>query len=240
MPNCAGSNMNLTRKGSIAYKQITWAGHAKALLSYGRYIPFMKNFKSIALSSLLLLLSTNILADTFESRLVGAAIERTTKWIIYDGSYFSIPYPNGDVPENIGVCTDVVIRSYRKLGIDLQKLVHEDIAANFDAYPSNRIWGLTRPDKNIDHRRVPNLQTFFTRYGTSLPVSNDPNNYKPGDIVTWNLSNGFLPHIGIVTYKKTHEGTPMIVHNIGFGPVHDDMLFSYKITGHYRFVPNEI
>jgi hypothetical protein len=200
----------------------------------------MKNFRNTALSCLLLLLSASVLADTFESKLVDAAIDRTTKSVTYDGTYFSIAYPNGDVPENVGVCTDVVIRSYRQLGIDLQKLVHEDITENFDTYPSNRIWGLSKPDKNIDHRRVPNLRTFFTRHGTSLPVSNDPNNYKPGDIVTWNLSDGFLPHIGIVTDKKASDGTPMIVHNIGSGPVHDNMLFSFKITGHYRFVPDEI
>lgn len=185
------------------------------------------------------MLSTNTLGANFESKLVDAAIERTTKTVTYDGSYISISYPNGDVPEDIGVCTDVVIRSYRKLNIDLQKLVHEDIAANFDKYPSKRIWRLTRPDKNIDHRRVPNLQTFFSRHGISLEISKDPNNYKPGDLVTW-MVGGNLPHIGIVTDKKAADGTPMIVHNIGAGPQHENMLFSYKVTGHYRFVPNEI
>lgn len=194
----------------------------------------MKNYNNAALYGFLIILSTNALADSFESKLVDAAIERTTKSITYNGSYISISYPNGDVPKNMGVCTDVIIRSYRKLGIDLQKLVHEDIAANFDQYPSKRIWGLTRPDKNIDHRRVPNLQAFFSRHGTSLQISKDPNDYKPGDLVTWKLS-GNLPHIGIVTNQKAADGTPMIVHNIGLGPQHENMLFSYQITGHYRF-----
>ncbi|MFQ3246732.1 MAG: hypothetical protein ACI9SP_003386 [Arenicella sp.] len=203
----------------------------------GGYIRYMKNYRITTLYSVLSLLSTNALADNFESKLVYAAIERTTKSVTYDGSYISISYPNGDVPKNIGVCTDVVIRSYRKLGIDLQKLLHEDIAANFDKYPSKRIWGLNRPDKNIDHRRVPNLQTFLSRQGTSLAISKTPSDYKPGDIVTWMLG-GNLPHIGIVTDQEAADGTPMIVHNIGSGPQHENMLFSYTITGHYRFMPN--
>jgi uncharacterized protein YijF (DUF1287 family) len=181
----------------------------------------MKNYRITTLYSVLSLLSTNALADNFESKLVYAAIERTTKSVTYDGSYISISYPNGD----------------RKLGIDLQKLLHEDIAANFDKYPSKRIWGLNRPDKNIDHRRVPNLQTFLSRQGTSLAISKTPSDYKPGDIVTWMLG-GNLPHIGIVTDQEAADGTPMIVHNIGSGPQHENMLFSYTITGHYRFMPN--
>ncbi len=151
----------------------------------------------------------------------------------YDGSYRAIAYPMGDVPDNIGVCTDVVVRSYRKVGIDLQQRVHEDMKENFSLYP--KIWGLTRPDANIDHRRVPNLQTFFERKGTSLPVSRDVKNYKAGDLVTWMLP-GNLPHIGIVSDRKV-RGTarPMILHNIGRGPKEDDILFQYPITGHYRY-----
>ncbi len=146
-----------------------------------------------------------------------------------------IAYPGGDVPNNIGVCTDVLIRSYRALGIDLQRLVHEDMVAHFDLYPSRRIWGLTKPDRNIDHRRVPNLQRFFTRHGTNLAVTRHANDYKPGDIVTWMLP-GNLPHIGIVTDKFNQPtGSPLIVHNIGKGPRLEDILFRYPITGHYRY-----
>jgi len=169
--------------------------------------------------------------------LVEAAIDRTGFRVVYDGSYHSIEYPGGDVPNNIGVCTDVVIRSYRKVGIDLQELVHQDIKANFSKYPSKKIWGLNSPDTNIDHRRVPNLQVFFSRFGQVLSISNKANDYSPGDLVTW-MVPGNLPHIGIVTDKYNKEtGNPMIVHNIGRGPKLEDMLFSFKITGHYRYLP---
>ena len=174
-------------------------------------------------------------AESDSGLLVKAALERTTHQVRYDGRYVSIAYPNGDVPAEIGVCTDVVIRAYRELGIDLQQLVHEEMKANFDAYPSKRIWGLSKTDTNIDHRRVPNLRAFFTRKGQSLPISEKAKDYKPGDLVTWMLPNN-LPHIGIVTDKKHPQtGNPMIVHNIGLGPKLDDMLFQAKITGHYRY-----
>ncbi len=164
-----------------------------------------------------------------------AAIDRTKHQITYDGRYIKIAYPNGDVPSNIGVCTDVIIRSYRALGIDLQELVHKDMATNFAKYPSKRMWGLNKPDTNIDHRRVPNLQVFFKRNGTELSISNTGEDYKSGDIVTWMLP-GNLPHIGIVTSHKSADGKrPLIVHNIGRGPKLEDMLFSYEITGHYRY-----
>ncbi|MGR5136868.1 MULTISPECIES: DUF1287 domain-containing protein [Vibrio] len=169
--------------------------------------------------------------------LAEAAKERTQYDITYDGSYYQIGYPNGDVASDIGVCTDVIIRSYRKLGVDLQVLVHEDMRDNFSAYPSKRIWGLTRTDRNIDHRRVPNLQMFFQRHGVEIPISNDGHNFKPGDIVTWMLP-GNLPHIGIVADDlSTDKRRPLIVHNIGGGVVLEDMLFDYPITGHYRFEP---
>jgi len=165
--------------------------------------------------------------------LVQAAIERTTHQVTYNGSYRKIAYPGGDVPDNIGVCTDVVIRSYRKIGIDLQKGVHEDMRTNFSAYPKN--WGLKRPDTNIDHRRVPNLQVFFRRHGSELSVTKDPQEYKAGELVTWMLP-GNLPHIGIVTNRISADGQrPMIVHNIGRGPKIEDMLFRYPITGHYSY-----
>ncbi len=177
-------------------------------------------------------------ADGFQSRLVAAALERTAHTVEYDGSYFAIAYPGGDVPADKGVCTDVVIRAYRVLGIDLQVAVHEDMKLDFEAYPSRRIWGLQRTDTNIDHRRVPNLQVFFERNGKKFPVSRDPNNYRPGDLVTWMLP-GNLPHIGIVTDRRNASGDrPLIVHNIGSGPRLEDVLFAHEITGHYRYAPD--
>lgn len=190
-----------------------------------------------ALFTLLFSVSSFSFANTFNADLVKAAMERTTHDIRYDGSYYRLNYPNGDVPANIGVCTDVIIRSYRTLNIDLQKRVHEDMQGNFSHYPSKRIWGLTRPDSNIDHRRVPNLQAFFKRNGTELPVNQNGDTYKAGDIVTWMLP-GNLPHIGIVVDQKSPDKKrPLIVHNIGAGPVLEDMLFDYPITGHYRYQP---
>lgn len=175
-------------------------------------------------------------AEKFADKLVTAAIERTYHSVRYDGSYIRMDYPNGDVPADIGVCTDVVIRSYRALGIDLQKLVHEDMSADFTSYPSYRIWGLKSTDRNIDHRRVPNLQTFFTRHGESVAVTDAAVDYLPGDLVTWMLP-GNLPHIGVVTDQQSSDGKPLIVHNIGSGPKLENMLFDYRITGHYRYQP---
>ena len=172
-------------------------------------------------------------AGTFSGRLVEAARERTTHRVTYDGSYRRIDYPGGDVPDEIGVCTDVVIRSYRALGIDLQQLVHEDMRAYFSKYPAN--WGLRGTDRNIDHRRVPNLRRFFERHGRSLPVSDEPADYRPGDLVTWMLPRN-LPHIGIVVDRRSADDVrPLIVHNIGGGPRAEDMLFDFPITGHYRY-----
>ncbi len=172
--------------------------------------------------------------QTTPSALSDAAIALTKQIVIYDPTYFSIPYPNGDVPADRGVCTDVIIRAYRKVGIDLQKLVHEDMKANFNAYPNK--WGLKKTDKNIDHRRVPNLMTFFSRFGESIPVTTKASDYKPGDIVTWDLTAG-ITHIGIVINKKSEEDKSryLIVHNVGGGQVEDDFLFDYQITGHYRY-----
>ncbi len=165
--------------------------------------------------------------------LVAAALERTTHAIDYDGRYLAIDYPMGDVPTHIGVCTDVLIRSYRQLGVDLQQLVHEDMRANFANYPKR--WGLTRPDPNIDHRRVPNLERFFARQGDTLPISNRGKDYLPGDLVSWRLANN-LPHIGIVSNRAV-EGSDrfQIIHNIGNGPELADVLFHYRIVGHYRY-----
>jgi uncharacterized protein YijF (DUF1287 family) len=169
-----------------------------------------------------------------ENKLVAAAKQRLNHSVIYDGSYQSIDYPNGDVDKNKGVCTDVVIRSYRSLGIDLQKLVHEDMKESFNAYP--KIWGLKKADTNIDHRRVPNLETFFQRNGTTLTVSKQAEDYLPGDLVTWRVTNN-LPHIGIVSNVRSEKDPNRykIIHNIGLGPKLDDMLFNYKIIGHFRY-----
>ena len=171
--------------------------------------------------------------------LAEAAIERTSHVVVYDGSYVRLGYPGGDVAPGRGVCTDVVIRAYRAVGVDLQRLVHEDMAADFDAYPSRRLWGLNRPDANIDHRRVPNLQVFFARHGRSLPAGPAPERYLAGDLVTWMLP-GNLPHIGIVTDRiDPLSGRPLMVHNIGEGPQLEDVLFAYPLTGHYRYAPVE-
>lgn len=171
----------------------------------------------------------------FQQQLVEAALQRTSFAVRYDGAYQRIAYPGGDVPADTGVCTDVIIRSYRALGIDLQQLIHEDMRDNFSSYPSQRIWGLNRPDSNIDHRRVPNLQTFFRRHGIEIAVSQKPEDYHPGAIVSWILP-GNLPHIGIVTDQLV-PGTkrPLIVHNIGAGPQLEDVLFVYPITGNFHF-----
>ena len=187
----------------------------------------------------ILFFTSNLVSAPFNKKLSDAAIERINHDVRYDGAYVSIKYPNGDVPANTGVCTDVVIRAYRSLGFDLQQLVHEDMINNFKEYPSKRIWGMNRPDTNIDHRRVPNLQIFFKRHGDSLAISRNPSAYQEGDLVTW-LLPGNLPHIGIVINKIDKDsGNPIIVHNIGRGPEASDMLFSYDITGHYRFDPSK-
>ncbi len=169
-----------------------------------------------------------------ELTLSDSALELTKQKVTYDPSYFSIDYPNGDVPSDKGVCTDVVIRAYRKMGFDLQKEVHEDMKSHFNLYP--KIWGLKTTDKNIDHRRVPNLMTYFNRQGAEKPITNNPKDYIPGDVVCWNLG-GAITHIGIVVDKKSNDGKRyLIVHNIGSGQVLEDCLFDFKIIGHYRWI----
>jgi len=171
--------------------------------------------------------------STFYENLADSALTLTRQQVQYDSRYFTISYPNGDVPAHLGVCTDVIIRAYRKMGIDLQKEVHEDMKANFDKYP--KIWKLTQPDRNIDHRRVPNLMVFFSRHGIVKNISTDSKDYLPGDIVCWNLG-GSVTHIGLVSKKKSEDGQRyLIVHNIGGGQVLEDCLFSYKIIGHYQY-----
>ena len=188
--------------------------------------------KTLLLFTFILATQINHAQDFFQ-QISACAVEIIDKTIVYDPAYFSIEYPNGDVPEGIGVCTDVVIRTYRKMGIDLQKEVNEDMKQNFNAYP--KIWGLKRTDTNIDHRRVPNLMTFFKRHHAEKPITTNAKDYLPGDVVCWNLG-GAITHIGIVVHQKTEDHQRhLIVHNIGGGQVAEDILFSFTIIGHYRF-----
>lgn len=185
-----------------------------------------------SLSFLLLIYSWNQ-EKSFQQKLADAAITLTKDQVVYNGAYVSIPYPNGDVPASQGVCTDVIVRAYRKLGIDLQKEVHIDMKSNFSNYP--KTWGLKNTDTNIDHRRVPNLETFFTRKGQKLTISKNAADYKTGEMVTW-MIGGKMPHIGIITHLKTRDGKrPLIVHNVGGGQVLEDCLFKYEIVGRYKF-----
>ncbi|VXC84446.1 conserved exported hypothetical protein [Pseudomonas sp. 9AZ] len=186
--------------------------------------------RAILLFALSILLSAQTWALQADA-LVTAAREQVGVTLTYDPAYRRLDYPNGDVPLNTGVCTDVVIRALREQGLDLQQAVHQDMRANFSLYPKN--WGLSRPDSNIDHRRVPNLMTWFKRQGWSLPLGQDAERYRPGDIVTWDLGGG-LTHIGIISDRQAGSGVPLVLHNIGRGTQEEDILFSFKITGHYR------
>jgi uncharacterized protein YijF (DUF1287 family) len=165
------------------------------------------------------------------ARVLEGAERQVGVTVVYDGAYRRLAYPGGDVPPERGVCTDVVVRAYRNAGIDLQVLVHEDLQRARAASPLPRVMG--RPDRNIDHRRVPNLARFFARHGTVLPLSRDPAEYRPGDLVTWRLASG-LPHIGIVSARLSGR-RPLVIHNIGAGTVFEDVLFSYLVTGHFRY-----
>ena len=176
-------------------------------------------------------------SSDFFTRLSKAALAQTRSTVTYDPSYRRIPFPNGDVPANVGVCSDVVIRAYRALGIDLQARVNDDMTRAFAAYP--RLWGLSAPDPSIDHRRVPNLATFLRRQGAARPVSQDPTAYRAGDLVTWMLA-GNRPHIGVVSALRSSDGRrPLVVHNVGWGPKLDDSLFAFPITGHFRWSGRE-
>jgi uncharacterized protein YijF (DUF1287 family) len=192
--------------------------------------------KKIFLFLTVSLLTVNLFSQNL--KLADAAWSIIDSWIIYDASYVEIPYPNGDISPKKGVCTDVIIRAYRKIGIDLQKEVHEDMKANFSKYPKR--WKRTEPDPNIDHRRVLNLMKFFERNGDVLKITDNPKDYKPGDIVCWELMTGVY-HIGIVSNVRyaNSEGLPedrlLIVHQIGFGQIPEDVLFNWKIIGHYVY-----
>ena len=172
--------------------------------------------------------------EKFLFDLADAAMERTRHDVTYDPAYVVLDYPGGDVPDDRGVCSDVVIRAYRALGIDLQVDVHEDMKANFKLYPKK--WGLKKTDKNIDHRRVANLMVLFARKGQSFDVTDDPADYRPGDLVTWDLNGNGLLHIGVVSLDRSADGRRFkLVHNIGAGPQNEDVLFDWEILGHYRY-----
>jgi len=170
--------------------------------------------------------------STFSDLLAAAALAQLEHRVWYDPSYYRMSYPNGDVPDSIGVCTDVIIRAYRHVGVDLQKLVHEDVVSN------PRSYGITHADANIDHRRVPNLMRFFKRQGAALATSDSAESYRAGDVVAWQLAPG-LTHIGIVVWKSDSMAkTPLVVHNIGRngrGPDLEDCLFNWPVIGHYRY-----
>lgn len=190
-------------------------------------------FKKLAV--LVLISLSSWLARADDIPLVEAARTQVGITLGYDGAYTKLTYPNGDVPRDRGVCTDVIIRALREAkNLDLQRLVHEDMSRAFAAYP--KLWKLTAPDKNIDHRRVPNLKIYFQRNQEELPLTHNPADYKPGDIVT-SLVSGNLPHIMLVSDKKSVQGVPLVIHNIGRGAQEEDALFEYPITGHYRLRP---
>lgn len=187
----------------------------------------------LILNTFLSLLSCGQEKDlTKQEELVASARSQIGVTTIYDPAYRALDYPAGDVPKERGVCTDVVVRALRELSFDLQKLVHEDMKKSFSQYP--KIWNLKGPDRNIDHRRVPNLQTFFKRRGISLKVTQNAEDYQPGDLVTCTVA-GNRPHIMIVSDKKSHDGTPLVIHNIGNGTQEENSLFTYPLTGHYRW-----
>lgn len=171
--------------------------------------------------------------DPQTEKLVRGALNQIGETLYYDPSYRKLDYPGGDLPLEYGVCTDVVIRALRHAGVDLQVLVHEDMSRAFARYPQN--WGLKSTDRNIDHRRVANLRVFFQRQGKSLPISDRPEDYRPGDLITWTLPNG-LAHIGVLSDRRdAGDKHWLVVHNIGAGARLEDVLFEFEITGHYRY-----
>ena len=189
----------------------------------------MKKLKYFLLSTFLISIIFSS-AQVFSVNLAEAGESISKDSVVYDGSYRRIDYPNGDVPKYIGVCTDVIIRAYRKVGIDLQQEVHQDIVKNISQY--SRVKSV---DTNIDHRRVPNLSTFFKRHGNILPISDDPKDYNPGDIIYWKLAGG-IDHIGLVVNKRSYDGQRhLVVHNIGSGQNLEDFLFGAEIVGHYSY-----
>jgi uncharacterized protein YijF (DUF1287 family) len=194
----------------------------------------MKHAYGFIAAILMMLNVTVAQASSVSDKLVAAAIDRTKSLVIYNGAYEKIAYPMGDINPYFGVCTDVIIRTFRKINFDFQQAIHEDMVENFSKYP--KLWGLKTPDRNIDHRRVPNIRTFLKHKGASLPVSHDAADYEAGDLVTWMLP-GNKPHIGIVINERNNNKVPRIVHNVGWGTTKENFLFQYPITGHYRYLP---
>lgn len=188
------------------------------------------------MSMFVTLASCSLMGGQEDDAVVKAARWQVGKTVSYDPNYYKLKYPSGDIELEKGVCTDVVIRALRKgLDLDLQQLVHRDMKSNFAKYP--KIWGLKKTDRNIDHRRVPNLQAYFKRMGYSVPVTENSEDYKPGDLVTCTVPP-HLPHIMIVSDRNAIDGTPLVIHNIGAGAKEENSLFRFKLTGHYR-IPNE-
>ena len=183
----------------------------------------------------LLLFAASVHAEERLERLLAAAHAQHGVTTHYDGRYVKLDYPGGDVPADRGVCTDVVVRAYRALGIDLQQRVHDDMRKHFASYPA--LWGLRGTDRNIDHRRVPNLERYFERHGEALDGARTVEDFRAGDLVTWRLP-GNLPHIGIVSDRRS-DARPLIVHNVGAGVQVEDVLFAWPITGHFRYLPEE-
>ncbi len=215
---------------SAAVALVFFAGAARAETRAGFVARWLKTYRANAQSSA-------GPESAFERALSSAALAQTERFTVYDPAYVKLAYPGGDVPLDRGVCTDVLIRAYRALGVDLQVGVHEDMAAHFALYPP--LYGRRAPDPNIDHRRVPNLMVFFGRKGKTLPITTDPNDYRAGDIVMWDIDGHALVHTGLVVDRKDATGTrPLIVHNIGQGPKLEDALFSFKIIGHFRYEPS--
>ena len=198
----------------------------------------MRRLLFLSIFLCMLLISEAIAEPSSEiGALLRSARAQVGETVGYDGSYRTIAYPGGDVPSATGVCTDVVIRAYRKLGFDLQRLVHEDLKAHFQEYPSRRIWGLMKPDRNIDHRRVPNLEAFFKRHGKVLSIDLEAEPALPGDLLVWVVPEA-LPHIGIVSDRKRADGSEyLVIHNIGEGAKEEDVIGRFKLTGHYRYAP---
>jgi uncharacterized protein YijF (DUF1287 family) len=198
----------------------------------------MLKSKAVLIVGLLLLVGAgDVAAQPLRSEqlagVIAAATAQVGTTVFYDPAYERLAYPGGDVPMERGVCTDVVVRALRAANVDLQQLVHVDMKAAFSAYP--RQWGLSRPDPNIDHRRVPNLMTFFERKGKALALSQNPAAYLPGDVVAWRLPRGRL-HVGVVSDQKAPDADRyLLVHNIGAGAQAEDILFAFEIIGHYRY-----
>ena len=191
-----------------------------------------KSFLAVVLS--VMLIQPTVAANPISSgnKLALDAKKQIGVTVSYDPAYRKLAFPRGDVPIETGVCTDVIVRAYRLQNIDLQQLVNHDMKTNWSAYPKH--WGLKSTDKNIDHRRVPNLEVYFERHGQSLSIT-EKDSFQPGDIVTWRLPNGNLPHIGIVSDNNAADGTPLIIHNIGRGTQEENILFAYPITKHFRY-----